>query len=309
MKTVGVAMSVYNAASTVSQALTSVAAQTRQPDMVVVVDDGSTDGTLQEVDKWRGLLPLEIIRHETNLGVTAGRTAAVSRLRTDLVVSLDGDDVWLPHHLSLLIQAYDERPGIVSPMAVAWRPGSSKPISWQERLQRAPKPGERDLAHLLVDNWIFTGSLFERAAYEAAGGSYRHHLSEDWDLWIRLLAGDAPVTVLEEPTVLYRVHQGSLSADDGTLPEEVRVLETFLEENSDPGFVAAARRSLRHRVGRLALREAYHHAGGGQRSAARLAAVKALRGPAGVRRRAVAMIVAPRLTAAWRNRVRSASAS
>lgn len=309
MKTLGVAMSVYNSASTVGQALASVAAQTRPPDMVVVVDDGSTDGTPEEVERWRGLLPLEIVRHETNRGVTAGRTTAVSRLRTDLVVSLDGDDAWLPHHLSLLLQAYGDGPGIVSPMAVAWRPESSKPIAWEEPLQRAPKPGDRDLAHLLVDNWLFTGSLFERAAYEAAGGCYRHRLSEDWDLWIRLLAGDAPVTVLDEPTVLYRVHKESLSADYQTLPEDVLVLQTFLEENSDRELRAVARRSLRHRLGRVALREAYDHAGGGRWSSARRAAAKALQGPVAVRRRALAMIVAPRLTAGWRNRVRSASAS
>ncbi len=301
------AMSVYNSASTVDQAMASVASQARRPDRMVVVDDGSTDGTLGCLERWRDLLPLEIVRHETNQGVAAGRTAAVARLRTDLVVNLDGDDLWLPHHLALLLRAYEARPGIVSPLAVPWKPASPNAIGWGQRLQPVPKLADRDLAHLLVENWVFTGSLFERAAYEAAGGRYRYFLGEDWDLWIRLMAAGAPVTVLEEPTVLYRVHEGSLSANDKALPEEVLVLQTFLEECSDPALQAVARRSLRHRSGRLALRAAYDEAGRGRGISARLAAAEALAGPSGVRWRAMAMMVAPTLTAAWRNRARSVS--
>lgn len=297
----------YNAASTVTQALASVAAQTRLPDSVVVVDDGSTDGTRERVEQWHSLLPLKIVTHDTNRGVAAGRMAAVDRLRTDLIVSIDGDDVWLPHHVALLVRGYEARPGIVTPRAVPWRPASPEPIAWNQRLQRVPKARDRDLAHLLVENWVFTGSLFERKAYEAAGDQYRHRLGEDWDLWIRLMRAGAPVTVIEEPTVLYRVHEGSLSANDKALPEEVQVLQTFLEECSDPSLRAVARRSLRHRFGRLALRDAYDNASRGRAVEARVTAAKALVGPSGVRWRAMAMILAPGFTARRRNRARSAS--
>ena len=274
---------------------------------ILVVNDGSTDGTLECVEQWRGLLPLDIVRHDRNRGVAAGRMTAVGRLRTDLVLSIDGDDVWLPHHLTLLLRAYEARPGIVSPNAVPWKPASPQPIAWGHRLQPVPKARDRDLAHLLVENWVFTGSLFERGAYEAAGGQYRYRLGEDWDLWIRLMSAGAPVTVVDEPTVLYRVHEGSLSANDKALPEEVQVLQTFLEECADPALRAVARRSLRHRFGRLALREAYDKAGRRRRTAARLTAAKALGGPPGVRWRATAMMFAPVYTAGRRDRTRSAS--
>ncbi len=302
MTTVGVGISVYNGAATIGQALASVAGQTRAPDQVVVVDDGSTDGTLPIVETWRSVLPLTIVRHGVNRGLSAGRMSAIAELDTDVILAIDSDDVWLPHHLARLLSAYAARPGIVSPMAVAWRPGSPDPIDWRRPLQ--PKPPAPDLSHLLIMNWLFSGALFARTAYYAAGGLYRFVGCEDWDLWLRMLKVDVPVRVLSEPTVLYRLHGANMSADDRVLPTEVQVLETFLDETTDPALRAAAHRSLRHRLARLALRSAYDHARDGRSPAARLAAVKALSGPAPVAVRGAAMIVAPRRTVGRRDRSR-----
>lgn len=309
MTTLGVAISVYNGVSTIDQALGAVAGQSRPADMVVVVDDGSTDDTLARVERWSEVLPLRIVRHERNRGVTAGRTSAVAALTTELVVNLDADDVWLPHHLEAMVAAYQAHPGVVSPCAVRWEPASARPIVWGTRLQRVPRPQDRDLAHLLVRNWVFTGALFERRPYDAVGGCYRHRLAEDWDLWLRLLRAGVPLTVLDEPTVLYRVHPGNISADDSVLPDEARVLEDFLEETSDPALLEVARRSLRHRVARLALRESYDHARASRLIPARRAAVRALRGPAAVGLRGAGMILAPGFTARRRDLARTAVSS
>ncbi|HJV09225.1 MAG TPA: glycosyltransferase, partial [Acidimicrobiales bacterium] len=258
MTTVGVTMSVYNGAATVGQALASVAAQTRRPDQLVVVDDGSTDGTPAIVEAWSAVLPLTLVRHETNRGLAQGRMSGIERLDTDLVLALDADDAWLPDHLALLLAAYRRRPGIVSPMAVAWNPSSPNPVNWSRRLQ--PLPKSLDLRHLLLMNFLFSGSLFERTAYEAAGGEYRFvdsNSPEDWDLWLRLTATGVQVSVLEEPTVLYRVHGSNMSADDRLLPMEIRVLEAFIAEHDDAALLAVARTSLQHRRARTALRAAY----------------------------------------------------
>lgn len=306
MTTVGVTMSIYNGAATVGQALASVAAQTRLPDQIVVVDDGSDDGTPAVVEAWSAVLPMmTIVRHETNRGLAQGRMSGIQCLDTDVVLALDADDVWLPDHLALLLAAHERRPGIVSPMAVAWDPSSASPVNWQRRLQ--PLPKSLDLGHLLIMNFLFSGSLFERKAYEAAGGQYRFvdsNSPEDWDLWLRLTATGAQLSVLEVPTVLYRVHGSNMSADDRLLPMEIRVLEAFLAEHDDPALRAMAQRSLRHRRARAALRAAYEEARQHRPVAARRAALGALQGPAPVVRRAVAMMVAPAATSGWRDRAR-----
>jgi hypothetical protein len=304
MTTVGVTMSVYNGAATVAQALASLAGQTRLPDQVVVVDDGSTDGTYAVARAWEGVLPLRVVRHETNRGVAVGRMTAIAEVANDLVLALDADDAWLPHHLQCLLDAYEARPGIVSPMAVAWEPDAARPVDWATR--RQPLPRSLDVEHLLIMNWVFSGSLFERKAFEAAGGMYRYPGCEDWDLWLRLVRNGVPVSVLHEPTVLYRVHAGSISAEDRMLPREIEVLEGFLRETSDPRLRTAAGRSLRHRHARLALRAAYEQARVGRATAARRVAVGSLRGPAPVRLRGAAMVVAPTRTVRRRDLVHRA---
>lgn len=301
MTTVGVTMSVYNGAATVAQALASVAGQTRQPDQVVVVDDGSTDETHAVASAWQSVLPLRVIRHQTNSGVAVGRMTAMSEVGTDLVLALDADDAWLPHHLQCLLDGYEAHNGVVSPMAVAWEPSAVRPVDWTAR--RQPLPKSLDLEHLLLMNWVFSGSLFERKAFEDIGGTYRYPGCEDWDLWLRMARRGIPISVLHEPTVLYRVHAGSISAEDRMLPREIEVLECFLEETSDPELRAVARRSLRHRRARVALRQAYAHARGGRGTAARRAAVAALRGPGSVGLRGAAMVIAPSRTVRRRDLV------
>lgn len=300
MITVAVTMSVLNGATTLGQALASVAGQTHLPDQVVVVDDGSTDATPSVLEAWREILPLRIVRHATNRGVAAGRTSAMAEVDTDLALALDADDAWLPDHLALMLDAYDAQPGIVSPMAVVWEPGAGRPVDWVAR--RQPLPRSLDVEHLLVMNWLFSGSLFERRAFDAVGGAYRYPGCEDWDLWLRLTRAGVPVSVLHEPTVLYRVHGGSISAEDRLLPMEIQVLEGFLEETTDAKLRAAARRSLRHRHARVALRAAYDQARLGRSSSARVTALKALGGPAPVRLRGAAMFLAPARTVRQRDR-------
>src|SRR5438045_2757626 len=98
MSTIGVVISAYNAAAFIDQALASVAAQTRGPDAVVVVDDGSTDDTAARARRWAPRLPIRVLQHESNRGLCAGRRTAIEGLETELVVLLDADDVWLPEH-------------------------------------------------------------------------------------------------------------------------------------------------------------------------------------------------------------------
>jgi glycosyltransferase involved in cell wall biosynthesis len=291
VSTIGLAMSVYNGASTIDAALASVVAQTRRPDAVVIVDDGSTDATVERIDAWRDLLPLDVVVLEQNGGVAAGRTAAVGRLTTDLVLSLDADDIWLPHHLQVLERAYDKSGGVIGPVPVRWAPLEGKPIDWAHPHLAVPR--RYDLASMVIMNWLFAGALFERDAFVAVGGTYRFDGCEDWDLWLRLLAAGVPGRVLEEPTVLYRIDAGSLSADDRGLPMEIEVLDAFLAETSDERLRQAARRSRQHRVARLSLRRSYELAARGDSWPARSAALGALRGPSNVVLRGAAMAVAP----------------
>lgn len=94
-----VVIPVYNGASVLHRALASVAAQVVQPAQVVVVDDGSTDGSADVArSSWNRV---SVVR-QPNAGVAAARNRGVAECRTGLVAFLDADDEWLPGFLETI---------------------------------------------------------------------------------------------------------------------------------------------------------------------------------------------------------------
>lgn len=100
---ISVIIPAYRAVHTIERALRSVAKQTLRPDEVIVVDDGSADGTFDAAssfkDKMNGV-PLKIIQQE-NLGAGAARNRAINEAACDWLAFLDADDEWLPEKLDI----------------------------------------------------------------------------------------------------------------------------------------------------------------------------------------------------------------
>lgn len=96
-----VALCTYNGDLYLCEQLASIAAQTRQPDELVVCDDGSTDGTLSILEKFakNAAYPVHIVRNTNNLGVVANFQQAVKMCAGELTSLADQDDVWLPDKL------------------------------------------------------------------------------------------------------------------------------------------------------------------------------------------------------------------
>jgi glycosyltransferase involved in cell wall biosynthesis len=218
--TTGVIITTFQSAAYVDQALASLAGQTRPADRVVVVDDASTDGTVERVRSWQRHLPLELVVQPVNGGVARARNAGLSRLDTDLVAILDGDDVLLPDHLQVLSELHEVHGGIISPKAMFWNPGSP-PRPYQRRLRGFVPPQHDQLRRLVQRNFVFIASLASRFDIDAVGGfaegDRAQDTTADWDLWLRLVAKGCQVRSGPFPTVLYRVHAGSMADDSATL--------------------------------------------------------------------------------------------
>lgn len=101
--TVSVILPTYNRATSVAESIDSILAQTVPADQIVVVDDGSTDGTEAVLARYvaRPDVPIEVIR-QTNQGVNAARNAALDAAWGDWVTFLDSDDLWRPDRLAVL---------------------------------------------------------------------------------------------------------------------------------------------------------------------------------------------------------------
>jgi glycosyltransferase involved in cell wall biosynthesis len=303
---VAVIIAAYNAEATLPAALASVAAQSSQPASVVVVDDGSTDGTGRAADQWKERLPLQLVSFRQNAGPASARRSGIEATSEPLIALLDSDDAWLPDHLSLMLHAYTKRPGVVTADAICWMPGRGLDRTSYRRRVPVPSP-ERQRAAILASNFVFIGALFSRAAYIRVGG-FRDGIraAEDWDLWIRMAQAGEIVSTTPHPTVFYRLHQRELSWVKHQLESETRVLEMAIAELEREDERQAAQRSLGGLRARTELVHAYEQARGDHLSAARRSAVAALRGPPPVALRALAMLVAPRAGVRFRDRQRSA---
>jgi glycosyltransferase involved in cell wall biosynthesis len=106
---VSVIATVKNEAQAVHRLLDSLAAQTRPPDEVIIVDGGSTDGTVEVLEKYAagGALPLKVlVRPETN--ISQGRNAAVAEATSEIIASTDAGVRLSPNWLEKLVEPLEE---------------------------------------------------------------------------------------------------------------------------------------------------------------------------------------------------------
>lgn len=195
-ETVAVVIPTRDRRQLLRRALASVRAQTRVPDEVVVVDDGSSDGTAGELESlnWVTLL------RRPHGGVSAARNAGIAAATSRWIAFLDSDDEWRPEKLSAQLEAVATAPGTrICHTDETWI-----------RNGRRVNPGKR---HAKSGGWIFrnclplcvispSSAMMERSLLEELGG-FDESLPacEDYDMWLRVCAR-YPVAFVDEPLVI-----------------------------------------------------------------------------------------------------------
>lgn len=195
----------YNRADRLARALASVAAQEKRPTEVIVIDDGSDDGSAAVAERWGAT----VVRHEVNQGCAIARNSGLAVATQPWIAMLDSDDEWLPHHLASLWPLRADHLVIANS---ALQCGASR---GGDRLLGTPTANSKLLSQpaslIHPGNPIPTSAaLFRREAAEAAGG-FRPPRVDDLDLWLRLLERG---TGLLSPTVgaIYYVHGDQISS-------------------------------------------------------------------------------------------------
>jgi hypothetical protein len=209
----------YNCAGTIAEAIDSVLGQTRLPDEIVVVDDGSTDQTRQvvaaSIEKGGPGAGVRYI-YQANQGAGAARNRGIGETSGELIAFLDGDDVWLPEKCRMQEEIFLARPqvNLVSGQAWWWEVASGQRRLVQLEMKDVGR-GRRDL---LIENWIGNPSMvmLRRSVLETAGCFDRSlRWGQDWELWMRIVsragAGLASVVMLPESLIIYRSHPNNLT--------------------------------------------------------------------------------------------------
>lgn len=189
----------YNRADFVREAIASVLRQDYPHVELIVVDDGSRDGTAAVVSSFG---PTVQYLWQENRGVSAARNRGVAASTGDLIAFLDSDDLWLPRKVSAQVAYFEAHPDAQA---------CHTDEIW---IRRGVRVNERHI-HRKQGGWQFLASLprclispsavmMRRALWDRLGG-FDESLPacEDYDLWLRLTAV-APVGFLPERLVVKR---------------------------------------------------------------------------------------------------------
>jgi GT2 family glycosyltransferase len=206
---VSVVVPLYNYEGHIAAALESVAAGSYADVEIVVVDDGSTDGSLAAARGWLRRhegIPALLVRHPVNRGLGAARNAAVDFARGELCFMLDADNETYRRGLARLVSALDADPmadfayGMLEMFSVSGPVGLRSYFPWRpDRLR--------------TGNFVDAMALWRTAALRALGGyttDRRLHGWEDYDLWCRVAERGGRGAFVPQIVARYRVSAHSM---------------------------------------------------------------------------------------------------
>ena len=232
----------FNRAALIGPALASVLAQPSQHEIeVIVVDDGSTDGTTAAVAAFAGRVGL---LRQVNLGPGSARNAGLAVAAGEYVAFLDSDDLWLPWTADTYASVIDrhDRPAFVAGKPLVFD-GDGAPL-----LPDPPPPlATAAFADYLAsgDRWRWWGAssfVVRRDVLTAVGGFTDERVNaEDADAALRVGTAGQFVQVTDPPTFAWRRHGPSAMANGDRTLAGVRRLIDQEEAGRYPGGPARAR--------------------------------------------------------------------
>lgn len=207
---VSVLLPVYNAEPYLPAALESILRQDHEHLEIIAIDDGSTDRSLEIMERYRKNDRRVHIVSRENRGLIATLNEGLSLARGELVARMDADDISYPSRFSRQVALFNQRPGL----ALC---GTGIDTLVGDRIIRGtPNPIFRS-GSLRTLSMFFTIFMHSTVVYNrkvipapmlAYDASYVH--AEDFDLF-RRIAGRCPVAIIDEALVAYRIHGDSVT--------------------------------------------------------------------------------------------------
>jgi glycosyltransferase involved in cell wall biosynthesis len=207
---VTVVIAAYNAESYLRETIESVLAQRLQDIEVIVVDDGSTDGTLKILRAFSDER-LTVLRQK-NSGVSAARNAGLAAARAAYIFFLDADDMLVQDALYRMVSTLDARPQCVACFGHHIRIAEDgSELSTRADLRWKLFPDQGTLRHLIAKNFIVCGAICIRteAARLVRGFNPALKLGEDWEFWCRLAVLGDFAAMPGDIVLLYRQRSSS----------------------------------------------------------------------------------------------------
>ena len=212
---VSVLLPVRNGADFLAGALDSIATQSFRDWECIVVDDGSTDDSVDIAARFAAHDPRFKVAARQHVGLVAALNAGLDLCSAPLVARMDADDISLPHRLEKQATLLHEQPEITlcGCLVEAFPPehvgeGMALYIDWLNSVA-----DEADIARdfFVESPFAHPSVMFRRDAVVAVGGYQDHGWPEDYDLWMRLFVSGARFTKVPETLYLWRDYPERMS--------------------------------------------------------------------------------------------------
>ena len=229
---ISVVIPTFNRRQTIGRSIDSILNQTLFPSEIIVVDDGSTDGTSDYI---QSNFPSIKLLSQPNKGVSAARNMGIKSADANWIALLDSDDEWFSQKLEKQVLALSQNSDVkfCHTEEIWFRNGVHV-----NQMKKHQKYGGHifskclDICRISPSSVLFHQSLLDDVGYFDKDLK----VCEDYDLWLRITA-KFPVLYIDEPLIIkYGGHEDQLSrVKDGIESHRIKVLEKLIMQKFTSG--------------------------------------------------------------------------
>jgi glycosyltransferase involved in cell wall biosynthesis len=226
---------VFDRAGSIGRAIESVLAQSYSPTELIIVDDGSSDGTAKIVERYKSHAT---ILTQDNRGAYAARNFALRHAKGEFVAFIDSDDAWLPDKLARQVPLMRGDVALVyGDVAIVAEPRDDAPRTGRTSFTWVTPRRGRVLEGLAAGNFVPTcTALVRKSALDEIGGfPEESRISADYLAWFRIAKRHA-FDFVPEPVAVYTLHETGISYDLGcSLAARIRLFQDERGRTAETG--------------------------------------------------------------------------
>lgn len=204
---ISIIMAAYNAEKTIQKSIESVLAQSYQNYELLIIDDCSTDRTVEVVQTFSDER-IRLIRNERNVGVSCTRKHGLDEARGEWIAVLDSDDAWVPDKLEKQMQLQKAKNAELIFTGSSFMSSNGDALGW---ILHVPKT--MNYRQLLKQNLISNSSVLVYKKLYAQYYTAGDQMHEDFAIWLKILQSGIMAYGIDEPLLIYRLTEHSKSSN------------------------------------------------------------------------------------------------
>jgi glycosyltransferase involved in cell wall biosynthesis len=237
MANISVLLPVMNGAATITETLDSLVAQSYKDFNLILINDGSSDNTIEIVEQYKKILNINIISNKVNLGISKSLNSGIKMADCNFIARIDADDIAHPYRFQKQIEYMENNKEIdisgTSMLVFQDVNDNDKKVRKVVNILNHPTEDAAIKTSFLQFCSIAHPSLIcKRETFESYG-NYNHEYdnAEDYELWTRVSMLGAKFSNIPENLTFYRQHSGQIGQAKliNQLQKDLKIKNKFIE--------------------------------------------------------------------------------